>query len=215
MPTLIWRQPLALPVVCSTAARAVSQRSASSCTKGSVQSSLRNSLRVWLPRRWEIRWIHADGCRSSGAGGLARRAPPTGRGQCHRRCEARIRWCDPPGPGAYYPATVLTGVTKGMPAYHEEMFGPVAAVTLVGGDDEAIEVANDSDFGLGAAVFSRDLDRAEAVARRIEAGNVAVNTLVASDPRLPFGGIKQSGYGRELADLGIKEFMNAKTVVVA
>ena len=121
----------------------------------------------------------------------------------------------PPGPGAYYPATVLTGVTEGMPAYHEEMFGPVAAVTLVGGEAEAIAVANDSDFGLGAAVFSRDLDRAEAVAGRIEAGNVAVNTLVASDPRLPFGGIKQSGYGRELADLGIKEFMNAKTVVLA
>ncbi len=121
----------------------------------------------------------------------------------------------PPGPGAYYPATVLTGVGKGMPAYHEEMFGPVAAVTLVGGEDEAIAVANDSEFGLGAAVFSRDTDRAEAVAGRIEAGNVAINTLVASDPRLPFGGIKQSGYGRELADLGIKEFMNAKTVVVA
>jgi len=121
----------------------------------------------------------------------------------------------PPGPGAYYPATVLTGVTTGMPAYHEEMFGPVAAVIVVGSESEAIAVANDSDFGLGAAVFSRDLDRAEAVARQIEAGNVAINGFVASDPRLPFGGIKQSGYGRELADLGIKEFMNAKTVVVA
>jgi succinate-semialdehyde dehydrogenase/glutarate-semialdehyde dehydrogenase len=121
----------------------------------------------------------------------------------------------PPGPGAYYPATVLTRVTTGMPAYHEEMFGPVAAVIVVGSEREAIAVANDSDFGLGAAVFSRDLDRAEAVAKRIEAGNVAINGLVASDPRLPFGGIKQSGYGRELADLGIKEFMNAKTVVIA
>jgi succinate-semialdehyde dehydrogenase/glutarate-semialdehyde dehydrogenase len=121
----------------------------------------------------------------------------------------------PPGPGAFYPATVLTGVTSGMPAYHEEMFGPVAAVIVVGDEDEAIAVANDSEFGLGAAVFSRDPDRAEAVAGRIEAGNVAINTLVASDPRLPFGGIKQSGYGRELADLGIKEFMNAKTVVIA
>ena len=121
----------------------------------------------------------------------------------------------PPGPGAYYPATVLTGVTAGMPAYHEEMFGPVAAVIVVGSEDEAVTVANDSEFGLGAAVFSRDLDRAEAVAGRIEAGTVAVNSLVASDPRLPFGGIKHSGYGRELADLGIKEFMNAKTVVIA
>ncbi len=121
----------------------------------------------------------------------------------------------PPGPGAYYPATVLTGVVKGMPAYEEEMFGPVAAVIEVDGEDDAVAVANDSDFGLGAAVFTRDSDRGEAVARRIEAGSVFVNALVASDPRLPFGGIKQSGYGRELADLGIKEFMNAKTVVVA
>ncbi len=121
----------------------------------------------------------------------------------------------PPGPGAYYPATVLTGVAKGMPAYDEEIFGPVAAVIEVSDADEAVSVANDSVFGLGAAVFTRDLARGESVARRIEAGNVFVNSLVASDPRLPFGGIKQSGYGRELADLGIKEFMNAKTVVVA
>jgi succinate-semialdehyde dehydrogenase/glutarate-semialdehyde dehydrogenase len=121
----------------------------------------------------------------------------------------------PPGPGAFYPPTVLTAVEKGMPAFDEEVFGPVAAVIEVDGEDEAVEVANDSIFGLGAAVFTRDGDRGESVARRIEAGNVFVNSLVASDPRLPFGGIKQSGYGRELADLGIKEFMNAKTVVVA
>jgi succinate-semialdehyde dehydrogenase/glutarate-semialdehyde dehydrogenase len=119
------------------------------------------------------------------------------------------------GSGAYYPPTVLTCVARGMPAYDEEVFGPVAAVIEVDGDDEAVAIANDSEFGLGAAVFSRDLARGEAVARRIETGNVFVNSLVASDPRLPFGGIKQSGYGRELADLGIKEFMNAKTVVVA
>ena len=121
----------------------------------------------------------------------------------------------PTGPGSFYPPTVLTGVTKGMPAYDEEVFGPVAAIIEVDGEDEAVTVANDSEFGLGAAVFTRDLERGEAVARRIEAGSVFVNMLVASDPRLPFGGIKQSGYGRELADLGIKEFMNAKTVVVA
>ena len=121
----------------------------------------------------------------------------------------------PPGPGAYYPPTVLTHVTKGMPVYDEEVFGPAAAVIEVDGDDGAVAVANDSVFGLGAAVFTRDLARGEAVAKRIEAGSVFINSLVASDPRLPFGGIKQSGYGRELADVGIKEFMNAKTVVVA
>jgi succinate-semialdehyde dehydrogenase/glutarate-semialdehyde dehydrogenase len=121
----------------------------------------------------------------------------------------------PPGPGAFYPPTVLTAVEKGMPVFDEEVFGPVAAVIEVDGEDEAVSVANDSIFGLGAAVFTRDKERGELVARRIEAGNVFVNSLVASDPRLPFGGIKQSGYGRELADLGIKEFMNAKTVVVA
>ena len=120
----------------------------------------------------------------------------------------------PPGPGAFYPATVLTGVARGMPAYDEEIFGPVAAVIEVSGEDEAVAIANDSVFGLGAAVFTRDLVKGEAVAKRIEAGNVFINSLVVSDPRLPFGGIKQSGYGRELGDLGIKEFMNAKTVVV-
>ena len=122
----------------------------------------------------------------------------------------------PPGPGAFYPPTVLAGVEKGMAAYHEETFGPAAAVITVGGEEEAIEVANDSQFGLGAAIFSRDVERAEHLAAtRLEAGATFVNAFVASDPRLPFGGIKTSGYGRELADLGIREFVNAKTVVVA
>jgi succinate-semialdehyde dehydrogenase/glutarate-semialdehyde dehydrogenase len=121
----------------------------------------------------------------------------------------------PPGPGAFYPPTVLTGVAKGMPVYDEEVFGPVAAVIEVDGESEAVEVANDTIYGLAAAVFTADAERGESIAGRIQAGNVFVNALVASDPRLPFGGIKQSGYGRELADLGIKEFMNAKTVVVA
>ncbi|MDH3306684.1 MAG: aldehyde dehydrogenase family protein, partial [Acidimicrobiia bacterium] len=122
----------------------------------------------------------------------------------------------PDGPGAFYPVTVLTGVTKGMPAYDQEMFGPVAAVIRVADEDEAIRVANDSPYGLGAAVFTRDRIRGESIAAtRLEAGATFVNALVGSDPRLPFGGIKQSGYGRELSALGIKEFMNAKTVVVA
>jgi succinate-semialdehyde dehydrogenase/glutarate-semialdehyde dehydrogenase len=120
----------------------------------------------------------------------------------------------PEGPGAFYPPTVLAGVGPGMPAYDEELFGPVAALIAVDGEDEAVRVANDSIFGLGAAVFTRDARRGEAVARRLEAGSCFVNDLVRSDPRLPFGGIKQSGYGRELGPFGIREFVNVKTVYV-
>jgi len=103
-----------------------------------------------------------------------------------------------------------------MPAYDEELFGPVAAIIPVDDEEEGIRVANDSPFGLGAAVFTRDLARGEEVAaRRLEAGCCFVNTFVRSDPRLPFGGIKESGYGRELGQYGIKEFVNIKTVYVA
>lgn len=122
----------------------------------------------------------------------------------------------PDGPGAYYPPTVLTNVQKGMPAYDEELFGPVAAIIPVADEDEAIRVANDSVFGLGAAVFTRDVERGEHIAATsLEAGCCFVNSFVKSDPRLPFGGIKESGYGRELAVYGIKEFVNIKTVYVA
>lgn len=115
--------------------------------------------------------------------------------------------------GSYYPPTILTEVTEGMPAYEEEFFGPVASVIKVKNEQEAIRVANDSNFGLGAAVFSRDADRAERIAaEELEAGCCFVNAFVKSDPRLPFGGIKQSGYGRELSHLGIREFVNTKTV---
>lgn len=121
----------------------------------------------------------------------------------------------PEGPGAYYPPTVLTDVRPGMPAYEEELFGPVAAIIPVAGEEEAIRVANDSVFGLGAAIFTRDLQRGrQLAAERIEAGTVVVNTFVRSDPRLPFGGIKESGYGRELSHYGIREFVNVKTVYV-
>ena len=120
----------------------------------------------------------------------------------------------PEGPGAFYPPTVLTDVRKGMPAFDEEVFGPVAAVVPVRDEEEAVRAANDSAFGLGAAVFTRDLERGERLAARLEAGSVFVNTNVVSDPRLPFGGIKESGYGRELGELGIREFVNAKTVYV-
>lgn len=121
----------------------------------------------------------------------------------------------PDGPGAFYPATVLTDVKKGMPAYDEELFGPVAAIIPVKDEDEAIHVANDSTFGLGAALFTSDLKKAEHLAEKeIEAGSCFVNTFVRSDPRLPFGGIKESGYGRELSHFGIKEFVNIKTIYI-
>ncbi len=122
----------------------------------------------------------------------------------------------PSGPGAYYPPTVLTDVREGMPAFDEELFGPVAAVVSAADEAQAIALANASSFGLGAAVISRDLARAERIATEaLEAGCVFVNEPVRSDPRLPFGGIKDSGYGRELSGYGIKEFVNVKTVFVA
>jgi succinate-semialdehyde dehydrogenase / glutarate-semialdehyde dehydrogenase len=118
--------------------------------------------------------------------------------------------------GAYYPPTVLTDVRRGMPAYEEELFGPVAAIIAVKNEEEAIATANDSAFGLGGGVITRDLARGERIAaERIESGIVFVNEPVRSDPRLPFGGVKESGYGRELSGYGIKEFVNIKTVYVA
>jgi succinate-semialdehyde dehydrogenase/glutarate-semialdehyde dehydrogenase len=122
----------------------------------------------------------------------------------------------PKGEGAFYPPTVLTGVKKGMPAYDEELFGPVAAIIVADNEKHAIEIANDSIFGLGGGVIGSDLARAEKIAaEEIEAGCVFVNDAVRSDPRLPFGGIKESGYGRELSHFGIREFVNIKTVFVA
>ncbi|MFZ0133529.1 MAG: NAD-dependent succinate-semialdehyde dehydrogenase [Desulfobacterales bacterium] len=121
----------------------------------------------------------------------------------------------PEGAGYFYPPTVLTDVRKGMAAYDEETFGPVAAIIGVKDEAEAIRVANDTVFGLGAAVFTRDIARGERLAATaIEAGSCFVNAFVKSDPRLPFGGIKESGYGRELSHYGIKEFVNIKTVWV-
>jgi succinate-semialdehyde dehydrogenase/glutarate-semialdehyde dehydrogenase len=118
--------------------------------------------------------------------------------------------------GAYYPPTVLTDVVKGMPAYEDELFGPVASVIPVKDEAEAIATANDSVFGLGGGVITRDLVRGERIAAEmIESGCVFVNDAVRSDPRLPFGGVKESGYGRELSTYGIKEFVNIKTVVIA
>ncbi|MGD2030112.1 MAG: NAD-dependent succinate-semialdehyde dehydrogenase [Desulfobacterales bacterium] len=121
----------------------------------------------------------------------------------------------PKGKGAFYPPTVLIGVQKGMPAYEEEIFGPVGAIITVKDEKEAIQVANDTCFGLGAAVFTGNIKRGERIATYdLEAGSCFVNDFVKSDPRLPFGGIRSSGYGRELSHYGIKEFVNIKTVYV-
>jgi len=117
--------------------------------------------------------------------------------------------------GWWYPATVLTDVEPGMAAYAEELFGPVATVLRARDEEDAIRIANDTEFGLGAAVFTRDVRRGERIAaERIQAGCCFVNAFVRSDPRLPFGGVKNSGYGRELSPLGIREFVNQKTVWV-
>lgn len=114
--------------------------------------------------------------------------------------------------GAYYPATILGNVEPGMEGFDNELFGPVACVTMARTHDEAIALANNSVFGLGSGVITNNVEKGESIALQLEAGSSFVNKLVASDPRLPFGGIKNSGYGRELSGYGIKEFTNIKTI---
>jgi len=121
----------------------------------------------------------------------------------------------PDGPGAFYPPTVLTNVKKGMPAYHDELFGPVAAIIEAKDENDAMKIANDSIYGLGGAIFSRQIKNAERLAAQVlQAGNCFVNDQVHSDAAMPFGGIKQSGYGRELGLFGIREFVNIKSVFI-
>jgi len=121
----------------------------------------------------------------------------------------------PDSDGAYYPPTILTNVEPGMPAYDDEIFGPVASVIRAKDEADAISIANDTEFGLGSCVFTQDLERGERIARdEINAGCCFVNQHVKSDPRLPFGGINTSGYGRELSYYGIREFVNVKTVYI-
>src|SRR5881296_2569510 len=145
------------------------------------------------------------------------------RANLHRQVEESVRrgarpllgGAIPEGPGFFYPPTVLASVDEGMPAFDEEVFGPVAAVIRVKDEAQAVRAANASRYGLGASVWTADSARGERLARELEAGSVFVNGLVKSDPRLPFGGIKRSGYGRELSEYGLKEFVNIKTVWVA
>ncbi|MEP2772627.1 MAG: NAD-dependent succinate-semialdehyde dehydrogenase [Fulvivirga sp.] len=121
----------------------------------------------------------------------------------------------PSGDGYFYPATVLTDIPKNSPAYNEELFGPVASIIKVKNQKEALQVANDTVYGLGSAVFTSDIEKGKELAEQyLEAGCCFVNDFVKSDPRLPFGGIKESGYGRELSPYGIKEFVNTKTVYI-
>ena len=117
--------------------------------------------------------------------------------------------------GFYYSPTILADITEEMPVYSEETFGPVFSVFKFTDLDEMIELANDTDFGLGGSVWSEDKDKALSIARKIETGAVFINDFTKSDPRLPFGGVKKSGYGRELSEFGIKEFVNVKTIVVS
>jgi succinate-semialdehyde dehydrogenase/glutarate-semialdehyde dehydrogenase len=114
----------------------------------------------------------------------------------------------------FYPATLITNVTPEMPVFKEETFGPVVAFIVVKNEEEAIKFANNSQFGLGAAIWTQDQERGEKIGRKIEAGAVFINGLVKSDPRLPFGGVKNSGFGRELSHYGIKEFCNIKSIWV-
>lgn len=114
--------------------------------------------------------------------------------------------------GFFFEPTVVADVTQGSPMFDEETFGPAAAVMRVADDDEAIAMANASTFGLGANVWTRSIEHAQKMAAEIESGMVAINGMVASDPRLPFGGVKRSGYGRELSAFGIHEFVNIQSV---
>jgi len=114
--------------------------------------------------------------------------------------------------GYFYAPTIISNVKKGIPVYDEEVFGPVATFIVVKSDEEAIEVANSSPLGLGASIHTKDIERAKKMATQIESGSVFINSMVSSDPRLPFGGVKKSGYGRELSSYGIKAFVNIKTV---
>lgn len=122
----------------------------------------------------------------------------------------------PPGPGFYYPPTVLTNVAPGMPAYDEELFGPVAAIITAKNTATAVRIANDTDYGLGGVVFTRNRRQGERLAKfHLECGNAFVNECVRSHPTLPFGGIKQSGYGRELGVYGLREFVTTKTISIS
>jgi succinate-semialdehyde dehydrogenase/glutarate-semialdehyde dehydrogenase len=119
-----------------------------------------------------------------------------------------------PGDGYFFEPTILSNIAKDSPAYKDELFGPVASLFVVDNEEDAINLANDTTFGLGASIWTKNEDRALELSKKIQSGSVYINTIVKSDQRIPFGGIKNSGYGRELSDVGIKEFVNFKTTVI-
>jgi succinate-semialdehyde dehydrogenase/glutarate-semialdehyde dehydrogenase len=144
------------------------------------------------------------------------------RDELHKQVQASIAkgakpllGCEPDASYAGYPASILDHVAPGMAAYEEELFGPVASILRVRDEAEAVKVANDTSFGLGGSVWTGDSERGNRVARQLQCGAAFVNAVVKSDVRLPFGGTKRSGFGRELAEHGIHEFMNIKSVYVA
>ena len=144
------------------------------------------------------------------------------RDELHKQVQASIAkgakpllGCEPDASYAGYPASILDAVVPGMPAYEEELFGPVASILRVADEAEAVRVANDTTFGLGGSVWTADRERGNRVARQLQCGAAFVNAVVRSDARLPFGGTKRSGFGRELAEHGIHEFMNIKSIYVA
>lgn len=116
--------------------------------------------------------------------------------------------------GFYFEPTILSDVKKGMPAYDEEIFGPVSSVIIAESEDDLIRIANDTKFGLASSIWTKDIEKAKLIAKKIQAGSVFINTVPTSDPRMPFGGIKKSGYGRELSKYGLREFVNIKTIVI-
>jgi len=119
------------------------------------------------------------------------------------------------GEGANFKPTLLDQVKPGMQAFDEETFGPLAAIITASSEEEAVDVANSSRYGLGSSVWTRDLERGEKIARQVESGSVFINALMKSDSKMPFGGVKKSGYGRELSEYGIKEFVNVKSISIA
>jgi succinate-semialdehyde dehydrogenase/glutarate-semialdehyde dehydrogenase len=184
-----------------------------------VVNSVRAAFEAKLTARMQARTVGDPTLPTTQVGPIARQDL---RAELHRQVEASVRagarvllGGQPlPGPGFFYPPTILTGVKAGMPAFDEELFGPVAAVIGVPNAAAAVRAANRSIYGLGAAIFSRNLAKARRLARQIEAGQVFINDSVRSDASLPFGGVKSSGHGRELGSFGLREFLNIKTICV-